>query len=305
MLWRELEREWRSELMVETGGLMIGPPAGTLVRGAIRSAEVHGLEHKVFPAREVAKRFLAIRPAESMVAVWEPRAGMLFPERCIWAHLSGAAAHGGELRFQEPAVRWEADGEGVRVWSSKGNYSADRVILATGGWIGAMVPELSLPVTVERQVLFWFAPRRNDRIFRAGFCPVHIWEHRPGRYFYGFPAHGDGVKFAIHHEGESCAPDLVNRHVSQDEVQGMRDLIRPLVPDANGELRSTAVCFYTNLPDGHFLIDVHPDHPQVLLASPCSGHGFKFSSVVGEVLADIATGGVPRFDLSLFRFRFR
>ena len=304
-LWRELEEEWRSQLMIETGGLMIGAPESGIVQGAIRSARLHDLEHKVFPAEEVAKRFLAIRPPASMVAVWEPRAGMLFPDRCISAHLSCAAAHGARLHFEEPLVRWEKDGVGVRVKTPEAEYLADSLVLCPGSWIGSLVPEWEIPFTVERQVLFWFDPRRNPRNFRTEFCPVHIWEHQPGRYFYGFPAHGDGIKFAIHHEGQTCDPDTVNRFVMQEEVQTMRDLIRTFVPDANGELRSTTVCLYTNLPDGHFLINAHPDHPRVLVASPCSGHGFKFASVVGEVLADLATGCNPRYDLSLFRFRFR
>jgi glycine/D-amino acid oxidase-like deaminating enzyme len=132
---------------------------------------------------------------------------------------------------------------------------------------------------------------------------VHLWELDDGRYFYGFPDLGHGVKLAMHHGGEVVEPDRVRRDVGDDEVASIRELVRRHVPAADGPLRDATVCLYTNTPDGHFWIDAHPTHPGVLVASACSGHGFKFASAIGEILADLVTRGDTAFDLTPFRAR--
>jgi sarcosine oxidase len=282
---------------------MIGKPNSAVVAGATRSAHEHSLPHAVLSAAEVRSRFPALQPTDEMVAVWEPRAGILFPEICIEAHLNMARKHGADLRTDEPAVNWEGDGGGVRVLTSKGAYHAGQLVLSAGSWIQSLLRDLKLPLAVERQIQFWFEPKHPVQ-FQPERCPIHIWEHEPGRFFYGFPDLGGGVKVARHHEGEMVNPDSINREVRPEEVEVMRAVVRQFLPDADGPLRSAVVCMYTNTPDGHFFIDRHPAHPQVLIASPCSGHGFKFSSVIGEVMADLLTGGQTQFDLSLFRNRF-
>jgi sarcosine oxidase len=237
-----------------------------------------------------------------MVAVLEPRAGILFPETCVETHLALARRRGAKLHFDEPVLRWQPDGGGVRVFTTKGEYQAGQLLLTTGSWITSLVPELRLPLTVERQIQFWFEPK-NSEWFQPDRCPIHIWEHEPGKYFYGFPDLGEGVKVAGHHEGAITSADSINRNVSDEEVQRMRELVRKFLPGADGPLRSAVVCMYTNTRDGHFFIDRHPQHRQVLMASPCSGHGFKFSSFVGEALAELLIENRTRFDLGLFRTR--
>ena len=174
-------------------------------------------------------------------------------------------------------------------------------MLSAGSWLKQLVP--SLPLVVERQVLFWFASSPRD-LFRPHMCPIHLWEHGPGRYFYGFPDLGNGVKVAGHHEGQTVDPDKINRSVSQSEIDCMQHLVASFLPALTGPCLESVVCMYTNTPDCHFLIDRHPAHPQVLLVSPCSGHGFKFSAAIGEVVADLVANGRSSFDLSLFRFRW-
>ena len=302
-LWAELEQACGRDLLRITGGLMIGRLDGVLVSGARRSAEEHRLRHELLTAAEVRKRFPALNPADDMVAVWEPRAGILFPEACVGAHLTLAQRHGATLRYDEPLINWQCDGDGVRVVTGKSEYRAGRLLLTAGSWIRSLAPELNLPFTVERQVLYWFAPRNRPASFAPSRCPVHLWEPSPGKFFYGFPDLGEGVKVAGHHEGEVTDPDQVRREVSDAEVVVMRELVRTFLPDADGALRSAVVCLYTNTPDQHFWIDWHSQHSQVLIASPCSGHGFKFSSVIGEVLAELLVNRQSRSDLSLFRRR--
>jgi sarcosine oxidase len=302
-LWTALERDAGGRLLLETGGLMIGRPDSGVVRGATRSAETHGLRHERLDAAEVRRRFPALRPDDDMVAVWEPRAGILFPEACVEAHLTMARRHGAALRYDEPVLRWEADGGGVRVVSAQGTYAASHLVLSAGSWMTSLLPDLALPLTVERQPLYWFEPLRGAAHFTPERLPIHLWEHAPQRYLYGFPDLGDGVKVARHHEGRPTDPDAVDREVHAEEVEAMRGLVRRFLPDANGPLRSAAVCLYTNTPDDHFLIDRHPAHAHVLIASPCSGHGFKFASAIGEALAERVTDGRTRSDLSLFGWR--
>lgn len=303
-LWDALARAEGTPLFRQTGGLMIGPAADVLVRGALRSAETHRLKYELLNAREVRQRFPALRPAAEWVAVHEPRAGILFPEKCVAAHLRQARAAGATLKFGEPVARWEPAARGVRVFTATGEYEAGRLIVSAGGWVQTLLPDLPLPFTVERQVLFWFGALRHPAAFAPERLPIHLWEHEPGRFFYGFPDLGDGVKVAAHHEGEMASPDAINREVKPCEVAAMRALVRRFLPDADGPLRSTTVCLYTNTPDGHFLVDWHPRHPQVLVVSACAGHGFKFASVVGEVVADLVQQCAPKFDLGLFRWRF-
>jgi len=281
---------------------MIGPRDGVLVSGARRSAEEHKLSHQVLSSAELRARFPIFSPEKNTVAVWEPRAGILFPELAVQTHLEQAVKRGASLRFNEPVLRWEPDGEGVRVFTATGIYSARHLVLSAGAWLGALLgASADLPLSAERQVLLWFEPRSQAEQFQPENCPIYIWEYAPHRFFYGFPDLGDGVKVAVHHEGQLTEPEKIPREVNEDEIQTMRSLLRRFLPPADGVLKSTVVCIYTNTPDEHFILDYHPAHPQVLVASPCSGHGFKFSSVIGELAAILLADQKPSFDLSLFR----
>lgn len=301
-LWDELAKETGQRLFVQTGGLMIGRPDGVVVAGARRSAETHRLPYQFLSADEIRRRFPALRPTEEMAGVWESRAGILFPEDCIAAHLACAHKNGATLHYAEKVLRWEPDGDGIAVVTDHDHYRGEWLILSAGSWIKSLLPDLDLPLVVERQVLFWF-DATEQKSFMPERCPIHLWEHAPGKFFYGFPDLGNGVKVAGHHEGEIAAPDSIRREVRPEEVEMMRRVIHPFLPALDGPLREAVVCMYTNTPDGHFLIDRHPGFPQVLIASPCSGHGFKFSSAIGEILCELITKGCSRFDLNLFRYR--
>lgn len=304
VLWEELESRTCQNLLRPTGGLMIGAPDSEVVSGARRSAEQHSLEYEYLDASEVRRRFPALEPETGMVAIWEPHAGILFPEDCVAAHIRAAREYHADLRIDEPIQAWRADTDGVCVRTEKGEYHAGQLLLCAGSWIKSLVPGISLPFTVERQIQFWFGPKPEfENQFTPECCPIHIWEYERGRYFYGFPNMGEGVKVARHHEGVQTTMDSINRTVSPLEVDEMRWIIRRFLSGADGPLRSAVVCQYTNTPDRHFWIDRHPACPHVLIASVCSGHGFKFSSVMGEVLADLVVEGRSSFDLSLFASR--
>jgi sarcosine oxidase len=301
-LWDALERQVGERLFVRTGGVMAGPPGGVLVDGALRSARGHGLPHELVDADELRRRFPALAPAPDWVAVIEPRAGLLLPERCVEAHLRLAEAAGATLRLGEPVTAWHADDAGVRLTTDAGELRAGRLLMTAGPWLPGLVAPLALPLAVERQTFHWTRPAARPELCRADRAPIALWEYEPGRLFATFPDIGHGVKCGVHHEGETVTdPDAVRRTVDDGETAATRALLRRVMPDADGTLLDRSVCLYTNTPDHHFLIDAHPEHPRVLLASPCSGHGFKFSSAIGELLADLLAGTVPRFDPTPFR----
>jgi sarcosine oxidase len=260
----------------------------------------------VLSGSELRSKFSPFAARDNEVAVLEPRAGILFPELAIQTHLDLAIQHGADLRFNQTVTNWEPSGKGVRVFTDSGDFMADRLLLTAGSWLSTLAPDLRLPLSVERQVLSWFEPASQPELFRHERFPIFIWENEPHRFFYGFPDLGEGVKIGVHHEGEIIEPDQINREVRPAETERARDLLRQYLPAAAGTLKSAVVCMYTNTPDEHFILDFHPVHPQVLVASPCSGHGFKFSPVIGEIVSAMLRGQTPRYNLDLFRLsRFK
>jgi sarcosine oxidase len=302
-LWRELERRSGESLMTITGGLMIGPPDGMIITGTLRSAVEHGLPHSILSPLEVQERFPAFELADDLVAVLDPRAGFLDPEACNRAHIKAALELGGEARFNEPVIDWTVEGDGVRVKTESAEYTADKLVLSAGAWNRSMVPDLELPLAVERQAVFWLDPERDRSHYDIGRLPIYAYEYRAGNICYGFPRLPRGVKASVMHAGEIVSdPDNLNRTVADAEVNSLRAALEPILPAlAAAPVRESDVCLFTNTPDHDFIIDFHPFLPQVLISSPCSGHGFKFSSAIGEIQADLLTTGKSAFDLSPFR----
>lgn len=302
--WAELEDRTGTSLLRCTGGVSLGAPDSVIVTGARASAVASSLPYEELSAADIARRIPPFRPERDTVGIWDPRAGIVAPEAAIRSHLASAADSGAELHVDEPVLHWEADtgqGGGVQVTTPRATYQGDRLVLAVGAWLGHLLPDLDLPLAVERQVMYWFRPQRNPDQFEAGRLPIFVWEFAPGRAWYGLPDLGDGIKIGVHHEGQSTTADTVRREVTAEDEQAVRTLLKRYVPDADGPPIASAVCLYTNTPDRQFLIDWHPAHPDVLIASPCSGHGFKYASALGEVLTDLAFTGETPFDLSPFR----
>jgi sarcosine oxidase len=300
-LWAELEKESGRKLFLQTGGLMLGPADGVLVSGARRSAEQHALKHELLTSEQIRARFPALAAPNGLAAVWEPRAGILFPELAIQTHLELAKACGAELCFDSPVMKWEPGPDGLQVHTSTGIHRAKQVVLSPGAWMNSLLPPPGLPLSIERQVLYWFAPIGDGAAFEASRLPIFIWEYASHKFFYGFPDLGEGVKFALHHQGDPAEPNSLSRDVQPEEVEMARGLLRRFIPGAAGALQSAVACMYTNAPDEHFILDRHPALPQVVIASPCSGHGFKFSPVIGELIAGMISGEGQRLDTSLYK----
>ena len=289
--------------MTINGGIMIGPADGTVVAGSLRSAVEHKLPHELLTPGETRKRFPAFSLADDLVAVWDPLAGFLDPEASNKAHIDVAREGGAAARFDEPVLSWTPDGAGVRVTTSTGSYAAERLVIAGGAWNGELLRDLHLPLTVERQSVFWLEPAREKDSYDSTRFPIYAYEYKPGSICYGFPRLPRGVKASVMHGGETSQhPDRVRRTIDDREAEPLRAALRPVLPElAEAAVRESGVCLFTNTPDHDFIVDFHPGHPQVLISSACSGHGFKFASALGEAQADLLVTGKARLDLSAFR----
>jgi len=299
-LWEELQREAGRQLLVRTGGLLLGRADTTVVVGARLSAEAYGISYEWLEAADIRRRFPAFRPDADTVGVLEKRAGVLFPEECIKAHLAGATARGAEIRCEERVERIAASRDGVEVKTSKGRYLAGKVVVSAGAWVGELMPELRLPLSLERQVVCWFRDAGGGVVLRPDRMPVYIWEYEEGRMFYGFPDLGQGIKIGFHHGGRHIRPDELRQDAGADEIGEIQEIARMWLA-IEPVFEAASVCMYTNTPDEDFIIDEYPGSPQILVVSPCSGHGFKFSSVVGKIAGDWAVGRPTRFDLRPFK----
>ncbi|HXX93186.1 MAG TPA: N-methyl-L-tryptophan oxidase [Planctomycetota bacterium] len=280
-LWENLERESGRSLLRKTGALMIGRPECAVVQGSRKSAELHRLRHRMMSAEEVRSRFPVLRLRDDEVALEEFDAGVLQAEESVRAMQELAARHGAELQF---GVQARLD-----------ERRAPKTVVTAGGWIRDLVP--GLPLQGERQVLHWFDPQGDE-----SRIPLYLWD-RDGRPFYAIPdvhRHGLGMKVAFHHHGETASPHDLRRDVEPAEIEEMRRRLSETVPSQAGAHRKSAVCLYTNTPDEHFLLGALPGNADLVLASPCSGHGFKFAPVMGEILADLVQQGRTRHPVGLF-----
>jgi len=301
-LWTELGEQTGTKLLHMTGGLMIGPKDGALVTGTLRSAREHGLAYELLTPADVAQRHSAFGLREDLVAVHDPRAGYLNPESCNAAHHDIAVRSGAELRFEEPLVNWKSSDSGVTVVTPNGSYAADHLVLAVGARTLPLIDGLELPLEVERQAVFWMEPDPDGASYDESVFPIYAYEYEPREICYGFPRLPRGVKASIMHSGQIVKDaDMVDSEIRDEEVHPLRRALAAILPDlSRARVRERDVCLFTNTPDHDFIIDFHPAHPRVLVSSACSGHGFKFASVIGEIQADLVTNGWSRFDLSPF-----
>jgi sarcosine oxidase len=293
-LWRELEAATGEELLRQTGGVYVGPRDGELVGGSLRSAREHGLEHELLDPAALRARLPLFRFDPDWWGLSEASAGYLLPEQAIAAHLALAERHGADLRFEERATAWTRDGDGVRVTTDRGTYRAATLVIAAGAWNPRLLPQIAPLLQVKRVPLFWFEPVAEREALAA--LPVYIVDSGLGHGCYGFPYLADqGLKIATHGAGTPADPDTVDRDAHPADEAPIREFIRRRLPAANGPVRMTKICMYTVTPDEHFIVDL--DGP-VAYASACSGHGFKFASVMGEILADLALEGLTRHPIA-------
>ncbi|MBX9748784.1 MAG: N-methyl-L-tryptophan oxidase [Roseococcus sp.] len=304
VLWREAEAATSERLLFITGSIDGGHEDAEVFQGALNSARLHGLPHEVLTGDQVNARFPGYRLPSGMRAVFQPEGGFIASEHAITAHCRLAQAEGADLRARERVLGWEArpGGEGVRVTTDKGQYEAGRLVLTAGAWMADLAPLLAGRAVAERQVLAWLQPH-DPALFQPDRFPVFNLAVEEGRY-YGLPIHEvPGFKFGrYHHRAETGPAETMRREVDAEDEGLLRRFAQRYFPAGSGATMALRACLFTNTPDEHFILDHHPEFPQVTLASPCSGHGYKFCSVIGEILADLATGdGATRHEIGFLR----
>lgn len=300
-LWDELAADSARDVYRITGGLFIGPPDCLTVAGSLRASREWDLPHEVLDVPGIRSRFPSFTPDAGDIALYEAKAGFARPELTVQAHLDLAEKAGATLKFGEEVLEWAETSGGVTVRTGRGTYLAGRLVICPGAWAPQLLAEFGIPITVERQVLYWLDPVGGTAPFTDH--PIFIDENREGVQIYGFPAIDGprgGVKVAFFRKGVVCTPETIDRTVHDQEIREMRDCIAGLVPALNGPCLDSATCMYSNTPDQHFVIARHPDSENVTVACGFSGHGFKFVPVVGEILADLAIDGGTGHPISLF-----
>ena len=300
-LWRELEAAAATKLLHITGIAEIGPPDGEVVTGTLAASRLHGLPHEVMDAAETMRRFPAFKIPAHYTCVFQPDGGFIAVEAALAAMLAQARAAGAQLQTNVSVHSVVPHGNGVRLSTSEGDIEARTALIAAGPWTRKLMPDLPAPLRVTREVMGWFEPR-NPVPLLSGRFPVFLLESPHGQH-YGFPPIAGGLlKIAKHHHrGEAVDADTVERGVSAEDEALIRSAVADHIPAANGPLRVAKTCLYTVTPDRDFLIDRLPGARNIIVASPCSGHGFKFAPVIGEILADLATSGSTGHDISRFR----
>jgi sarcosine oxidase len=305
-LWHELNATASERVLSITGGMMISEGGSDLVERCTRSAIEYNLPHEILDGKEIKRRFPQFNAPNDAVGLYETVGGIVYPEAAIRMHQAGALAAGATLRFEEPMLSWQASagGDRVQVTTAQGTYEAERLIFAVGAWAPEILRDTGLPLTVKRNILYWFEPNGQTEYFQLDNCPIYIWEASERPSIYGFPilpGTPHGVKIAFHNFGPLCTPETVDRTVTEQDVERIRTWLANRIPAVSqGRLVATATCFYTLTPDEDFLIDTHPNHQQVLICSPCSGHGYKFASAMGEIMADLAEHGTTRHPIEIF-----
>ena len=300
-LWRELEAGFGEQLLHITGSIDASDRDGEVFTGSARSCELHDLPHEILTGAELAERFPGYRLPPDHYALLQPEGGFILSERAIVAHALGAIEAGATIRAREEVLEWELTPSGVRVRTSKDTFDAEQVVISAGAWAGKLLPELKNLLGPERQVLAWFQPVQPE-LFRPANFPVFNLTVEEGRY-YGFPVYGiPGFKVGrYHHRDEAIDPDDWNREPDDVDEEILRTFTARYFPAADGPVMTMKSCIFTNTPDEHFIVDRLNSDPRVIVASPCSGHGFKFCAVIGEVLADLAIRGTTAHDISLFK----
>ena len=302
-LWERLERDTSRKLLTITGGLILGAESGSMVSNGIAAARQHAIPFDVLAGREISDRFPAIEPLPGDAAVYEYRAGYLSPEACIEAHLQMAAQHGAQLQFNCKTESFQATADHVEVRTASETFSAAHLVLASGPWSSQTLGAL-FPLRVTRQVMAWIKPKSDIENFRGQQFPVFLSESQEdGLPGYGFPATDGltgGVKTAIHGSLAECTPQTVDRVIHPADLIALKEKVARRIPALDGEVLKAQTCLYTVTPDEHFILGLHPEHSTISVACGFSGHGFKFASVVGEILADLALTGETKHPVQLF-----
>ena len=299
-IWLEMNENSKVPIIETYGGLLIGRKTGD-IENALKSANKYDIPIKKMTSDEISQKFSVLNPPKEYIGLLESRGGAVFVENSINHMLNTALNNGSIHKYNERVVRWSKKSNYYLVETNLGNYKTEKLVFSSGAWITKLIPTLKLPIKIERQVLFWFSPRKNPDKFKSINMPNSGWDLDNGLSFYTMPnLENRGFKVAMHHNGEFVDPDTLIRESNDSDLKMVRDFLEEYIPDGNGELIDSKVCMYTDTPDQDFLIDSHPDDENIIICSPCSGHGFKFTPAIGEICSSLIINNSTNFDLDKF-----
>jgi sarcosine oxidase len=316
-IWPEIERETGTKLLFNTGGLIISSDATTsslhvekFFNNTISAAKKYGIGHEILAAADIRKRFPQFNIADNETGYFEPDAGYLVPEECVKAQIALAEKHRAVVHTNERVLGFKSDGSKVEVETDRDSYIARHLVITAGPWLPKLIgPKYSSLFGIYRQVLYWFDIEEEAReLFASERCPVFIWNLQGKEHgIYGFPAVNGpegGVKIATEQLAKTTTPETVDRTVTAREIEEMYEMhVAPYFPALGRKCLKAVTCLYTSMAGARFLIDTHPEHKNVTIVSPCSGHGFKHSASIGEATAERILFGESTLDLSKFSFR--
>ncbi|MGL4610761.1 MAG: N-methyl-L-tryptophan oxidase [Trueperaceae bacterium] len=300
-LWRELEKVSNEKILHVTGSVDASHEDEDIFQGSYKTCLEHELNHEILDAGSLQQRFPGYELPEGYKAVYQEEGGFVLSECCIINHVTVAQSFGADVRAREKVLGWDIHKDVVTVRTERGSYETGKLIITAGPWAAQLLPELRSYAIPERQVLGWFQPLKPEQFQPTSFPVFNL--KVPEGYYYGFPVYGvPGFKIGkYNHLEENTKADTVDRHIYAQDEAVLRACVRKYFPQANGPTMMLKTCMFTNSPDEHFLIGQHPESPHLVLAAGFSGHGYKFCSVVGEILADLATSGKTQHDISLFQ----
>ena len=303
-MWRRLEADAGEELLVITGGLDLGASDSRVLTGALEACQQHDLAHEHLSTREIKSRYPAFNVPDGFEAVYQPDAGYLRPERCVTAHVAEARKMGAEIHERETVLGWEHRNETFIVKTDRATYEAPSLVVTAGPWASKLVSELGAVAKPMRQVVGWFQSS-EPALFEVDRCPVFILDVEEGEY-YGFPIDSRTPGFKLgrfHHLHEDLDPDAPRREPDAVDEEVIRRALRRYFPAADGPTSLIQACMFTMTPDRHFILDQHPEMPGLTIGAGFAGHGFKFASVIGEIMADLAAGGVTDHNIEMFSLK--
>lgn len=301
-LWEELDVDHPRQLLHRVGSVDVGPDdRESVYTGSKHACEVHDIDHEDLTGAELNKQYPGYSLPADHHAVYQPDGGFLHCEQCIVAHVEAAHRYGATVRARETVKEWEADEDSVTVQTDRGEYVADRMVVTAGAWTGQLFPSLSHLLQPERQVLGWFQPT-NPELFAPENFPVFGADVEEG-LFYGFPTYEvPGFKVGkFNHREETGDPVELSREPDHEDERLLRNFTQRYFPEAAGPTMRLSTCMFTNTPDEDFLLDVHPEYENIVVGAGFSGHGFKFASVIGEILADLTLEGSTTHPIEPFR----
>lgn len=311
-IWKELEQLTDKNLLYETGILILANEEknkkNRFLNNTISAARRYGIEHTIYSNPKIKSSFPQLKLKGNEKGYFENSAGFLKPELCIEAQLDLTKANGANIHINESVIEYKDNGKYVSVITNKNTYKAKNIIITAGPWINRFMPEeYSDDIKIYRQVLYWFEVARNEEQYKLGNFPVFNWEFNTAHedFIYGFPIidNSKNIKIATEQYSEITTPENIDREVSNREIQSMYETyIEPNLADISSRCVKAEACMYSVAPEWKFLIDRHPQFDNIIIASPCSGHGFKHSAAVGEILADLSQNQKPKIDISNFSF---